>query len=648
MVRVLIAMLCFSVSCNGVADSMATGKQLADEKTSLLSTTAAREQHMPVWYQGAKVQEAGMLKSGADLETQASEKVAIDPAAHAIYQQNARRPRMVFDPKTDPTVLQAQANADSVSQFIEQGRNGCVALTSKGERNQGIRRQCEVQGQQTREDFICTDTAIAHCRNEDVSNIVPLPKQHFRIVSSSLPILLEYPAEGSFLLTTGKRPQNCQFYNDTIEFDIPRGYQLYRLDYQVHYWDDWLFLTLNNQPRPNTPNAWWTYGLVGSVKDVTAISPWWPCETKFRSATGLVVNLMPHATLSGSNHIDLKNRVGGSGRYQIEFTVLIQRQCEVAYSNEHRCTGQHTDRDLDARQTRQAYCSDNSPITRAIAGTSFTTSRSCWQTTTHWQTWNAPTFTENANCTALRKSGCQQMNSGVCQRMHDRGFCESATVDFLCAQTSAGKAVNFCATELTCQNGECMEEYNQPYDATRDFQSSAAMLAMVEDADAQLDREAMRVWSGKVLSCKKTSFGVKDCCRDSGWGLDIGVTSCSADEIELGQAKEAGKTLYVGSRDGGSWPDEYTKKRYCVYPSKLARVVMQQAISLLGENFGGYNSPNCRGLLLDEFSILDFAQIDLSAYFADVMAKAGKSMQDMPSNEELLGRIRQNLEAIQP
>lgn len=49
------------------------------------------------------------------------------------------------------------------------------------------------------------------------------------------------------------------------------------------------------------------------------------------------------------------------------------------------------------------------------------------------------------------------------------------------------------------------------------------------------------------MKCTDKAFGFADCCKDKGWGVGIGLAECSSTEQALGEAKEHGLTVYLGS-----------------------------------------------------------------------------------------------------
>lgn len=54
---------------------------------------------------------------------------------------------------------------------------------------------------------------------------------------------------------------------------------------------------------------------------------------------------------------------------------------------------------------------------------------------------------------------------------------------------------------------------------------------------------------------------------------------------------------------------------FCCFPSKLSRVVQEEARDQLKLNWGKSSKPICRGLTIDELSSVNFSKMDLSRAF---------------------------------
>ena len=131
----------------------------------------------------------------------------------------------------------------------------------------------------------------------------------------------------------------------------------------------------------------------------------------------------------------------------------------------------------------------------------------------------------------------------------------------------------------------------------------------------EFDREDMRFFKGKRRACHIKLFGLANCCKNS--GLLVGLANCSANERELAEERNAGNTHYLG---------KYCSKRtffgvcvrrsraWCVFGSKLGRILQQQGRAQLGIGWG-----DCRGLTVAEIEGIDFARLDLSEFTQDLM-----------------------------
>ena len=130
----------------------------------------------------------------------------------------------------------------------------------------------------------------------------------------------------------------------------------------------------------------------------------------------------------------------------------------------------------------------------------------------------------------------------------------------------------------------------------------------------EFDRENLRFFSGKRRRCHIHFGGLANCCKNS--GLLVGLANCSANERELAEERNAGNTHYLG---------RYCSKRifgvcirrsraWCVFGSKLGRILHQQARPQLGIGWG-----SCRGFSVAEVERIDFARLDLSEFTQDLM-----------------------------
>jgi len=98
---------------------------------------------------------------------------------------------------------------------------------------------------------------------------------------------------------------------------------------------------------------------------------------------------------------------------------------------------------------------------------------------------------------------------------------------------------------------------------------------------------------------------------------------CDEQDIMTSTLKESGYCHYVGSRCIKKILGTCVQKAkvYCCFNSKLARIIHEQGRPQLStdlRNWGSAKNPNCRGFTPEEFQALDFSQMDLSEYYADI------------------------------
>lgn len=156
--------------------------------------------------------------------------------------------------------------------------------------------------------------------------------------------------------------------------------------------------------------------------------------------------------------------------------------------------------------------------------------------------------------------------------------------------------------------------------ASDDFNALMA-LQTVSEGNLSSGISKRNIFSGKYLTCRAMGYGYSNCCKDKGWGQDIGIAGCSRNEKKLGVAKEEGRVVRLGSKC--TKKDVFgkclkKKKAYCVFKTKLAYLVQTQARpKYINRNFGSYKYPDCDGFTLAEFQQLPIDQFKLEKVFGE-------------------------------
>jgi conjugal transfer mating pair stabilization protein TraN len=241
--------------------------------------------------------------------------------------------------------------------------------------------------------------------------------------------------------------------------------------------------------------------------------------------------------------------------------------------------------------------------------------QSCWA----WRdTYVTQVQTEGTCGEYIHNSACT-LSSRRCIDSPD-GMCVTSQETWSCETKVAGKG-QICGGTFFCTDGACAQGEAGTNNMFGQAVSSLAAVAAAGKDVAELNGQNVRAFTGKGTSCKKFAAGFNNCCKDSGWGADAGLSSCSSEEKALGKAKEKKLTVYVGEYCSKKVLGVCLEKKrgYCLFDSKLARIVQEQGRKgQLGIGFGSGSSPDCRGITIDELQRLKFDVMDFSDFYSDL------------------------------
>lgn len=231
------------------------------------------------------------------------------------------------------------------------------------------------------------------------------------------------------------------------------------------------------------------------------------------------------------------------------------------------------------------------------------------------------------NCTTT-SSACSLMQNGVCIEKELKKSCPEQN----CSATNL-----ICGETSFCLDGDC---YGEMPTQNSEFDESAAALAGLNAAGESLGNPPT-MFTGKAMKCTDGFFGFADCCKDGGWGTDLGLAQCNEDEKALGQAKEKKLTISLGSYCASKVLGACTRKKktYCVYDSKMARIIQEQGNkNQLGSNFGSAKNPICDPITPEQLQSINFEHIDFTDFYADMRADM-----DLPNTDEIKNRLESSL-----
>lgn len=587
-------------------------------------------------FQGTNVPETNYYGSGLNIENQAQTEALSNPAAQFINDARTNRPQITVDRDTDPLFLRHE-EISTKAHGLSETYSGCVDLPVG---TQDITKYedkfCNVSGQQDTINFTCQKNLNVNCTNPNAGQPNPFTSADF--TRSGAPGM-GWGASGDIFWYGSKgnnRGGSCSFYENTITFYIADLNTVPEFVLQQVVYDDWLFVWVNNEVAFQGVGGT-TYAGFGHGWKFTGN---YSCEHKAIRTYNINVDAKPKLKV-GWNTISIRNLVHKGGNAYLKFKARRVQGCTESSSYSHACPVGET----HTKGTLTGSTCVGGPETRIINGVPIF--RACWSWDDSYTRKSDPYFIKDAACGQLEAQGCGQ-TSAVCTS-HNGVFCENQTVTYSCPFQTAARSVSMCGSQLVCPDGNCTSEFGQTYQpATEDFKKAATGLAVADEIAKQLDVDNLTIFTGSSKSCKKKTAGFSDCCKDSGWGTDIGLASCSNEEMELGLLKEASRVRYVGnycSKD--SFVGCITRKYvYCTYPSKLSRILVEQGKGQLGQGFGSAKNPDCAGFSLQELESLNFDAMDLTEFYSDVMDNAANGT--TPNSGGVASDIQNKLKARYP
>lgn len=258
----------------------------------------------------------------------------------------------------------------------------------------------------------------------------------------------------------------------------------------------------------------------------------------------------------------------------------------------------------------------------------------CWQKQTEYLVSEASDnecrkYDDNPNCTAGERECILKLG----------GDCVRHRIKYQCSKTVKTDGY-VCGDKFFCSDGTCSDLEGS---LNSDFGHAVSQLATLAQAgkDVSLDEVNLRAFSGRPMFCRKSGFGFSDCCKDSGWGHKVGLAQCNSEENALGQAKEKKLTIFVGTYCDKEILGKCIRRKssYCVFDNKLARIIQAQGRSgQLGLGFGSANSPDCRGLNVEELQRIDFNAMDYSDFYEELEAN-----KQIPDKDQLIEYMRKSI-----
>ncbi len=274
--------------------------------------------------------------------------------------------------------------------------------------------------------------------------------------------------------------------------------------------------------------------------------------------------------------------------------------------------------------------------TGVMEGKPWSLTEACWAYRDKYVTQSA----DNGTCQAYVDNPACTLATRQCAFYSGEGTCLHEYATYSCESKTSGK-VMICGGDVFCLDGECDKAQSGKSNDFGEAVSQLAALAAAGKDVAALNGIDVRAFTGQAKFCKKAAAGYSNCCKDSGWGQDIGLAKCSSDEKALAKAKTNKLTVSVGEFCSKKVLGVCLEKKrsYCQFDSKLAQIVQQQGRNgQLHISFGSSKHSDCRGITVDELQQIKFDQLDLTNFYEDLM-----NNQKIPDSGALTEKVKEQI-----
>ncbi|EJA0167435.1 type-F conjugative transfer system mating-pair stabilization protein TraN [Salmonella enterica subsp. enterica serovar Sandiego] len=273
--------------------------------------------------------------------------------------------------------------------------------------------------------------------------------------------------------------------------------------------------------------------------------------------------------------------------------------------------------------------------TGIMEGKPWSLTEACWAYRDNYVTQSA----DNGTCQAYVDNPACTLAARQCAFSSDEGTCLHEYATYSCESKTAGK-VMICGGDVFCLDGECDKAQSGK---SNDFGEAVSQLAALAAAgkDVAALGVDVRAFTGQAKFCRKAAAGFSNCCKDGGWGQDVGLAQCNSEEKALGKAKKDKLTVSVGEFCSKKVLGVCLQKKrsYCQFDSKLAQIVQQQGRNgQLHISFGSSKHPDCRGITVDELQNIKFDQLDFTNFYEDLM-----NNQKIPDSGALTEKVKEQI-----
>lgn len=262
--------------------------------------------------------------------------------------------------------------------------------------------------------------------------------------------------------------------------------------------------------------------------------------------------------------------------------------------------------------------------------------RACWEKQFNYDCQIAATADD---CAALDTAQCEQLNSICNKKVGD--VCVSYQQSYRCPQNTCVNTANIVCGDGKdyCLNSDCSDHQ---YQTSKDF--GRVLTAVSATNEEAKDFRMNSIFKGKPHECRDDAGNFSNCCQGSGWGQDMKLAHCSQEEKALGAAREKNMTVYAGRYCSSKFLGKCIehKETYCVFPSKIAKVIQEQGRrGQLHISFGDGKHANCRGITPEQLQRINLSKIDFGKEIMDELGLKVKNPNQNATRQAINTRIQQ-------
>jgi len=269
----------------------------------------------------------------------------------------------------------------------------------------------------------------------------------------------------------------------------------------------------------------------------------------------------------------------------------------------------------DAVKMSEACSEPGGTRSVTVGGQAYSVYSDCWGYTTRWNLYEDDTNTCQAyisdpNCSEGMRTCARKVGN----------YCVYSRLTYQCAHTVKSTGY-LCGSDFYCPDGSCAALQAGENQGFQKAVSQLAALAAYGKEVNGMDPNAVTAFTGKAMACRQSAAGFSNCCKSGGWGQDAGLAQCNTDEKEIGTGREKKLVVKVGSYCSRKVLGVCLQKKegYCVFDSKLARIVQEQGRrDQLGISFGSASDPDCRGIRIAQLQRIRFDRIDFRDFYEDL------------------------------